>query len=227
MQNQIASKSGAPSRSKASTSSRALVSTRHERTIPKTSLTSDVERYGRRTALAVGPLLGFLAVSSRGAEAKQLTGRDDDKDFKTLPSGLKVLDVREGKGAFPKDGDTVEVHWAGFTAGYQGKRIDNTSVRDEPFSFVIGQDQVIKGFEEAVRGMKAGGLRRIEIPGECEELGYSLQREVRFDGINHYRYGPQPKDFDGQRALDFVLDNPTLRDFNRNLVFDIRVLAIR
>ena len=30
-----------------------------------------------------------------------------------------------------------------------------------------------------------------------------------------YRYGPQPADFDGQRALDFVLDNNTLNDTNR------------
>ena len=37
----------------------------------------------------------------------------------------------------------------------------------------------------------------------------------------------QPIDLGGQRALDFVLDNPTLQDFNRNLVFDIKLLAVR
>ena len=42
-----------------------------------------------------------------------------------------------------------------------------------------------------------------------------------------YRKGPQPKDFDGERALDFVLDNPTLRDFNRTLLFDIKLLSVR
>jgi hypothetical protein len=29
-----------------------------------------------------------------------------------------------------------------FVQGYQGKRIDNTSVRDEPFEFVVGGDGV-------------------------------------------------------------------------------------
>ena len=36
----------------------------------------------------------------------------------------------------------VEVHWSGYTAGYQGKRIDNTSVRDEPYRFRVGSGQV-------------------------------------------------------------------------------------
>jgi hypothetical protein len=40
-----------------------------------------------------------------------------------------------------------------------------------------------------------------------------------------YRYGPQPKDFDGQRALDFVLDNNTLSDTNRTLLLDIKLLG--
>lgn len=34
------------------------------------------------------------------------------------------------------------VHWSGYTSGYQGKRIDNTSVRDEPFVFTIGSNEV-------------------------------------------------------------------------------------
>jgi hypothetical protein len=39
--------------------------------------------------------------------------------------------------------------------------------------------------------------------------------------------GPQPAELGGQRALDFVLDNSTLRDFNRTLLFDIKLLAVR
>lgn len=41
------------------------------------------------------------------------------------------------------------------------------------------------------------------------------------------RYGPQPVELGGQRALDFVLDNPTLQDFNRTLLFDIKLLTVR
>ena len=34
-------------------------------------------------------------------------------------------------------------------------------------------------------------------------------------GSRRYRYGPQPKELGGQRALDFVLDNETLAPTNR------------
>jgi FKBP-type peptidyl-prolyl cis-trans isomerase len=95
--------------------------------------------------------------------------------------------------------------------------------------------QAIQAFDEAVLGMKVGGVRRIEVPGAVPALGYSRDRNVRFAQqqirsdmqLYQYRYGPQPIDLGGQRALDFVLDNPTLQDFNRNLVFDIKLLAIR
>ncbi len=38
--------------------------------------------------------------------------------------------------------------------------------------------------------------------------------------------GPQPINLSGQRALDFVLDNETLQDFNRTLLFDIKLVSI-
>lgn len=41
------------------------------------------------------------------------------------------------------------------------------------------------------------------------------------------RFGPQPAELGGQRALDFVLDNPTLQDFNRTLLLDIKLLTVR
>jgi hypothetical protein len=45
--------------------------------------------------------------------------------------------------------------------------------------------------------------------------------------ISPFRYGPQPSELGGQRALDFVLDNQTLQDFNRTLLFDIKLLTVR
>lgn len=100
---------------------------------------------------------------------------------------------------------------------------------------VCGVLQAIGAFDEAVMGMQVGGIRRIEVPGAVEKLGYSLNRKERFTDelvskdlkVFKYRYGPQPVELGGQRALDFVLDNDTLRDFNRNLVFDIKLLAVR
>lgn len=77
--------------------------------------------------------------------------------------------------------------------------------------------------------------RRIEVPGAKPDLGFSRDRSKRFTNelmrsdlkLYKYRVGPQPSELGGQRALDFVLDNPTLNDFNRNLLFDIKLLAVR
>jgi len=63
-------------------------------------------------------------------------------DFTDTASGLRYFDIKLGEGANPNPGDTCVVHWAGFTEGYQGKRIDNTSARDEPFEFILGSGQV-------------------------------------------------------------------------------------
>ncbi|KAG2427627.1 hypothetical protein HXX76_012278 [Chlamydomonas incerta] len=177
-------------------------------------------------------MLGVLATGAAMTLSPKAALADD---FVTLPSGIKVLTIREGEGATPQPGDTVAVHWAGFTKGYQGKRIDNTSVRDEPYEFKLGSGQAIKAFEIAVSNMKAGGIVRVEVPGELPELAYPLDRGQRFTGelisqdlkIYKYRYGPQPSELGGQRALDFVLDNTTLRPFNRTLLFDIKLLAVR
>ena len=132
-------------------------------------------------------------------------------------------------------GDTVVIHWDGYTSGYQGKRIDNTSTRDEPYEFVLGSGSTIAAFDEAVSRMRPGAIVRVEVPGELPGLSYPIDRKLRFsdealdkDGRTfRYRIGPQPAELGGQRALDFVLDNKTLQDFNRTLLFDIRLLSVR
>ena len=145
-----------------------------------------------------------------------------DKAFRTTSSGLRVLDVREGKGASPQKGSLVVLDWSGYTSGYQAKRIDNTQNTDNQFVFRLGSGEAIPAFEEAVEGMRVGGVRRIEIPGELEErLAYPVDKSMR------YAAGPKPFTLGGKRALDFVLDNKTLKSFNKTLLFDIRLNSIR
>ena len=146
-----------------------------------------------------------------------------DRRFAVAPSGLRYLDVKSGTGAQPRPGQAVVVSWTGYTEGYQAKRIESSQDYDEPFRFELGRGQAIPAFEEAVSGMKVGGVRRIEIPGRLvSELAYPISPKAA-----RYERGPKPRTFAGLRTLDFVLDNDTLQDFNRTLLFDVRLDNVR
>jgi FKBP-type peptidyl-prolyl cis-trans isomerase FkpA len=88
----------------------------------------------------------------------------------TTPSGLQYEDVQEGSGAAAKSGDTVEVHYTGWLTN--GQKFDSSVDRGRPFSFRLGQGQVIKGWDEGVAGMKPGGKRKLTIPSA---LGYGTR----------------------------------------------------
>ncbi len=89
----------------------------------------------------------------------------------TTPSGLRIIDVKPGTGPVPQTGQTVTVNYTGwlFVDGKKGKKFDSSLDRGEPFSFTIGQGQVIKGWDEGVATMHVGGTRTLIIPAD---LGY-------------------------------------------------------
>lgn len=95
-------------------------------------------KLSRRDLLTYAP----IAVSVCDCVLSERTATAFSDDFIATPSGLRILDVRLGDGPVPQPGDKIVVHWAGFTKGYQGKRIDNTSIRDEPYEFTLGSHQV-------------------------------------------------------------------------------------
>jgi peptidylprolyl isomerase len=90
-------------------------------------------------------------------------GSDDEKNAKTTPSGLKYIDHGEGVGEPAKADDFVEVHYTG-TLRADGTKFDSSHDRKQPFVFQLGRGQVIKGWDEGVAGMKAGGRRKLIIP---------------------------------------------------------------
>jgi FKBP-type peptidyl-prolyl cis-trans isomerase len=88
----------------------------------------------------------------------------------TTPSGLQYWDIVVGTGATATPGSTVKVHYTGFLT--TGQKFDSSRDRGEPFSFPLGQGQVIKGWDEGVAGMKIGGQRQLRIP---PQLGYGAE----------------------------------------------------
>lgn len=83
------------------------------------------------------------------------------------PINLKSVDEKVGTGKEAKAGDTVSVNYVGTLTN--GKKFDSSYDRKEPFSFTLGQGQVIAGWDQGVIGMKVGGKRKLTIP---PELGY-------------------------------------------------------
>jgi len=88
----------------------------------------------------------------------------------TTSSGLQYWDIVVGTGATAAPGSMVKVHYSGFLT--TGQKFDSSRDRGEPFSFPLGQGQVIKGWDEGVAGMKVGGQRQLRIP---PQLGYGAE----------------------------------------------------
>jgi peptidylprolyl isomerase len=83
-----------------------------------------------------------------------------------MPDGLKYSDDKIGGGATAAFGEKVTVHYTGWLDenGAKGKKFDSSLDRGEPFSFTLGAQQVIAGWDEGLKGMKVGGRRTLIIP---------------------------------------------------------------
>jgi FKBP-type peptidyl-prolyl cis-trans isomerase FkpA len=77
-------------------------------------------------------------------------------------SGLYHQDLRLGEGREARAGDRVAVHYAGWLP--DGNLFDSTVPPTDPVRFTIGRGEVIRGWEEGVVGMRAGGARRLVVP---------------------------------------------------------------
>ena len=87
------------------------------------------------------------------------------------PDGLQYTDEKIGGGGAAAAGAKVTVHYTGWLDenGAKGKKFDSSRDRGEPFTFTLGAQEVIPGWDEGVAGMKVGGRRTLIIPAE---LGY-------------------------------------------------------
>jgi FKBP-type peptidyl-prolyl cis-trans isomerase FkpA len=92
----------------------------------------------------------------------------------TTPSGLQYQDLVAGTGARAEAGQQVSVHYTGwlYNGGTKGAKFDSSRDRGDAFRFGLGEGRVIKGWDEGVQGMHAGGTRVLVIP---PQLGYGAR----------------------------------------------------
>jgi FKBP-type peptidyl-prolyl cis-trans isomerase FkpA len=83
-----------------------------------------------------------------------------------MPDGLKYTDDNIGSGATAAFGAKVTVNYTGWLDdnGTKGKKFDSSFDHGKPFTFTLGAQQVIAGWDEGVKGMKVGGKRTLIIP---------------------------------------------------------------
>ena len=79
-------------------------------------------------------------------------------------SSVKLETFTAGDGVNPRRGQTVTVHYDGQLA--DGTPFDSSRQRGKPFSFRLGQGQVIKGWDLGVSKMSKGQKCRLTIPPE-------------------------------------------------------------
>ncbi len=100
-----------------------------------------------------------------------------EHNMTTTPSGLQYEDTKIGDGPVATSGQSVTVHYTGWlsdptAANGRGTKFDSSKDRGQPFVFGLDQGMVIKGWDEGVQGMAAGGTRVLTIPAE---LGYGAR----------------------------------------------------
>jgi glutamyl-Q tRNA(Asp) synthetase len=119
---------------------------------------------------------GMIPPSPTSLASSSLLNQSENT-MTTTPSGLQYEDTKIGDGPVAQSGQSVTVHYTGWLSDPtapdgRGKKFDSSKDRGQPFVFGLGQGMVIKGWDEGVQGMAAGGTRVLTIPAE---LGYGAR----------------------------------------------------
>jgi len=105
--------------------------------------------------------------------------------FKLEPSGLYYLNVLTGTGRTPVAHDTVDVV---YTGKYLNGDVFDTNAGKADLIFVVGELNVIAGFDEGMTYMKEGGKSTFLIPSK---LGYGTQGFYGIPGYTPLLYDVQ------------------------------------
>jgi peptidylprolyl isomerase len=90
------------------------------------------------------------------------------EDFIIKEPGIRYLDLEMGSGRNAEKGMIAVIHFTAWLEdqGRTGRKIFDSRDHEKPIAFKIGTDNVIKGWNIGVVGMKAGGKRRLMIDSE-------------------------------------------------------------
>lgn len=125
-------------------------------------IASSLQQYQQKQAAEQQAEMKKVAETNAKESKAWLAAKEKAKGVKKTDSGLLYQVVKAGKGATPKDSDTVKVNYEGKLP--DGTVFDSSYERGEPIEFQT--DQVIPGWQEALKKMHVGDTWMIYIPSE-------------------------------------------------------------
>lgn len=136
-----------------------------------------------------------------------------------------------------EDGAKVELHFS--VAIENGVEIDNTRSRDEPVSLVMGDGNLLAGFEKALFGLRAGDRRTVSLPPEDAFGEWNAENVQKFDTV---KFEQRPEigqmiEFEDKSksslfgVVQAVNDDITEIDFNhplagKNITFEVEIFKV-
>ncbi|HQZ60142.1 MAG TPA: FKBP-type peptidyl-prolyl cis-trans isomerase [Acinetobacter sp.] len=134
-------------------------------------------------------------------------------------------------------GSKVELHFS--VSIENGIEIDNTRGRDEPVSLVIGDGNLLEGFEKALFGLRAGDRRTVHLPPEDAFGPWNPENIQIFDTVKFEQrpiIGHMIEFEDKAKASLFgvvksVNEDSTEIDFNhplagKNITFEVEIFKV-
>lgn len=105
-------------------------------------------------------------------QVKPVPFKIEGKETVTTETGLKYIVVEKGTGAQAIPGNKVKVDYTGYFEN--GDIFDSSVERGQPFEFILGQNQMIRGWDEALILMHQGDKFHVTIPYQLAygEEGY-------------------------------------------------------
>jgi len=132
-----------------------------------------MKNLSKKEWIAVAVAVIFVGYTLFGNEIKSLFNLNSMSNESQIASttsssanslGVVVNDVVVGTGTEVKTGQTLSVNYV--LSLSDGTVVQNSKDFNTPFSFVLGANQVIPGWEIGFTGMKVGGTRTMIIPPE-------------------------------------------------------------
>jgi len=77
---------------------------------------------------------------------------------------VKNEDLKVGYGSIAEVGKEVTIHYTGTLT--DGKKFDSSRDHNRPLQMGLGTNQLIRGLDRGIEGMRVGGIRKIIVPPE-------------------------------------------------------------